>query len=213
MPLTEQDIELLESYLDDELSAGEIEQIRVRLAGESDLAEALSELRVERATRNVVWAAYDPSEQAVQKLTSNIQREMRRSIVRDQLTRVTRWVTAAAACVALSFMGGYLFRGGAEPIVLPSGPVAQATDNGAGNLVWASPDQLSTVSATEAIQSQSSAGVNGYLVNFTDAQGRTLGAQRFRTLQEAQSFMRDWQLRQQQRKIPNNGIRMVAEEF
>ena len=48
MPVSETDLELLETYLDEALPPSQVEAVRRRLAGELELSSALTELNSQR---------------------------------------------------------------------------------------------------------------------------------------------------------------------
>ena len=76
--LTDTDLELLDAYLDDTLSADEVEELEVRLAVESDLAAALSDLRAQRAARSAVWRALEPSQASSKRFAASVFTPLRR---------------------------------------------------------------------------------------------------------------------------------------
>lgn len=208
MSAIETDLELLESYLDDELSSVQVDDLRLRLASEPELATLLENLRAERDARVGIWESYEPSDHSVDLVLKGIRREMNRSLVFQKVGRATRWAGSLAACVALGFAGGYSVRGGnAAPAPSVNNPavVDAGSDTDPGNIVW------NAGGARDL--NQPSAGTNGYLVSFTDDQGNLIGSQRFKTVSEARDFMRDFQLRQQQQKqLKNGGVKLIAEE-
>lgn len=212
MSMSENDFELLESYLDDELTSIEMGDLRRRLADEPELESLLSELRISREARADVWTSFEPGDKSVDLLVRNVRREVNRSLLTQRYTRGVRIFGSVAACIAMGFAGGYLMRG--TPAASPVVPVADnrsdtslatndTSDQPPGNIVW------NTNTAPSAGRDP-----NGYLVSFTDIQGNLIGSQRFKTLNEAREFMRDFQLRQQQQKqLQNNGVKMVADQF
>lgn len=209
--MSDKDLELLESYLDDELSMVQVDDLRQRLANEPELAELLADLRAQRDARVGLWASFEPSEHSVDLVLKGIRREMNRSLLIEKIGRTTRWAGSLAACVALGFVGGYLIRGtgpAPSPNTVPGGgtPVVQTgTHPDDGAIVW-KPGSVRDLGS-------SGGAANGYLVSFTDDQGNLVGSQRFKTIQEAREFMRDFQLRQQQHKqLQNSGVKLIAEE-
>lgn len=204
MSVSEHDLEVLESYLDDELSMVQVDDLRQRLMNEPALAELLADLRAQRDVRVNLWTSFEPSDHSVDLVLKGIRREMNRSLLIEKIGRATRWVGSLAACVVLGFVGGYLIRGN-NPAPSPNVvPVVQSdTKPGDGAIVW-------NPGSARDLNTQSS---NGYLVSFTDDQGNLVGSQRFKTIQEAREFMRDFQLRQQQQKqLQNSGVKLIAEE-
>lgn len=206
--MNEKDFELLESYLDDELTSVQVDDLRGRLSQEPALATLLNELRIERDARSEIFSSFEPSDHSVDLLMRNIHREVNRNLLMERFTRGVRVFGAVAACVAMGFVGGYLVRGNSvapttitpEKTALVSSDIPSGAD---GQIVW-NTNQTPTTTRDP----------NGYLVSFSDDQGNLIGSQRFKTLNEAREFMRDFQLRQQQHKqLQNNGVKMVADEF
>jgi len=209
MSATDQDVEMIESYLDDELSSVQVDDLRRRLSNEPAMQSLMDDLRSERDARTSVWASYEPGNGSVERVLKGVRREMNRSLLLEKVTRTTRWAGSLAACVALGFVGGYLIRGApAQPAPVdapPSTPVATTAHPGDGAIVW-------NAGAAKDL-SNPTRDANGYLVSFTDNQGNLIGSQRFKSLQEAREFMSDFQMRQQQHKqLQNSGVKLIAEE-
>lgn len=116
--VVEQDLELLEEYLDGALTPDEIERVNDRLAGEPALAAVLAELREERATRAAVWGSLEPSDAEVRRLIARVAAAGRRQATWGRVQRYTRFATAAAACLLIGFFAGWLGhdRGPASPV-------------------------------------------------------------------------------------------------
>src|SRR5437879_4444882 len=68
MRLAEDDLELLETYLDGALGVVEVEALRHRLESESELSAALEELRGQRALRQAVWQSIEPDQATADRL-------------------------------------------------------------------------------------------------------------------------------------------------
>lgn len=134
--VVEQDLDLLEEYLDGALTPDEVERLQFRLAAEPGLAAALAEAREQRETRAAVWNALEPSDAEVQRLVSRVAAAGRRRATWNRVQRYTRFATTAAACLLIGFFAGWLGRdrgpGSANFAVAPvnefvNGPVV-ATD-------------------------------------------------------------------------------------
>src|SRR5215207_3961398 len=99
MQLTENDLELLETYLDGELSTDEAAALRERVGASEELSGALEMLRAERATRGVVWRSFEPSALEVDRLADRLERSIGQPVhpLLDRVIRIGRVVTAAAA--------------------------------------------------------------------------------------------------------------------
>jgi hypothetical protein len=104
--MNDQDLELLESYLDDELTGRELDSLRQRLSSEPQLAAAMDELRSQREMRQQFFAACQPDEASVQRLIKSAQRSATREIVWSNRNRNLRWASGLAACLVIGFMTG-----------------------------------------------------------------------------------------------------------
>src|SRR5580692_12078080 len=123
MAVSENELELLETYLDEALPAGEAEALRQRLVVESELAGAAAELRSQRALRAAVWSSLEPTDTASEQMAWRI-----RGAMTDRHSGLSSWWTArvgsvAAACIVLGFFAGWMGRGG--NVVGPAGTVTQ----------------------------------------------------------------------------------------
>src|SRR5258706_11901781 len=103
MAVTEQEIELLESYLDDALDMAEVEALRARLASDPEWVAALDQIRAERALRKELFAALEPNDEAVSGLASRGPSSIggRRRVA--GWVRPVGYVGAGAACSVLGF--------------------------------------------------------------------------------------------------------------
>src|SRR5439155_1550013 len=99
-------LELLESYLDDELTGRELEGLRQRLSSEPQLAAAIDELRSQREMRQHFFAACEPDEASVQRLIRSVKREATREAVWSGRNRNLKWVSGLAACLVFGFISG-----------------------------------------------------------------------------------------------------------
>src|SRR5689334_2887682 len=122
----ETDLELLESYLDDELSSLEHDALQQRLSRDPALAGALDELRAQRALRRSLFARLEPDDATVQRVVSAIDQKVENHVVWTARARSLRWLSGVAATLLIGFLGGYVFRGG------PAGVTPTAGGNTAG---------------------------------------------------------------------------------
>src|SRR5438552_9595491 len=111
MALTESDLQLLDSYLDDELGAEESDTLRRRLSSEPELAEAMDQVRFERDARQEFFHTIEPDEAQVARLISSVHRSVGREMIWMKRARALRMVSGLAACLLVGFFGGYVFRG------------------------------------------------------------------------------------------------------
>ncbi len=195
--MSDSDIDLLEMYLDDAMTPEEAEALRRRVAESPGLSEALSRLRDERAARQAVWQALEPNDVEIGRLIGRVRQSIRH---REHWTRrwqVFRIGTAAAACLAFGFFGGWLGRG-ASPTVDPAGPavtgVASLPPAGAGN-------------AGHQLDSP------GFHVVLTDLAGRAVAVQTFDTPEKAREFVEDVDRMQNRQTRPTGNAILISEEF
>jgi anti-sigma factor RsiW len=162
MLISDNDLELLETYLDGALDATETESVRRRLRDEPQLVTALEELRGQRATRQAVWQAMEPDQATADRLTwrirGGIAKERSAPAVASPRRRWDSWQiarvgSAAAACVVLGFFIGWVGRAhhsnvslqpaGEEPIAanktestaVPTGPISVPVSDEYGRVV------------------------------------------------------------------------------
>src|SRR4051812_37278011 len=109
--LSDEQLELLESYIDGELPAEDEDALRRRLETEPALAGALEGLRSERDVRMQVWASYEPTQASVQRVVAHVGQRI------DQHNawayRLSHWRVplATAACILIGFGVGWIGRG------------------------------------------------------------------------------------------------------
>lgn len=191
--LTEQDL-LLESHLDQALTADEEAVVEARLQVEPELAEELAELRQERNVRQLVWRQMEPTALQGERFNQNLQERIAARDPWMRRVRGLRWAGAVAACLLIGFMSGYVNRGtlfGPEEAV-----------NSSGN---SSPVQMVSDTPT---------GHKGYRVSLVDESGQVVATQVFDTLEQAQEFANDvgrWQATR--RQAQDGHVQMVADEF
>ena len=111
---SESDLELIEAYLDDALSADEVERLDRRLSTEPALAAALHEQRTSRALRIAAFADVSPNDGDVEQLSRRIIGELHRRQRALSFRRWTRIAGAVAACLLFGFVAGWLGRAKAE---------------------------------------------------------------------------------------------------
>ncbi len=185
MPI-DADLDLLESYLDDALDPAGAAAVRVRLAADAGLSATLDRLRAERAGRAAAWASLEPDARAVDQLCWRVRgavaaersppaamRPRWESFLPDPW-RVTRFTSAAAACVLLGFFGGRLGRGPTPP------PPSVAVT-----------DQPAMVAAGSPMDGPPAVADGPVEVPITDEYGRLVASQKFRTADEARRFLDD----------------------
>jgi anti-sigma factor RsiW len=183
-PVGDEDLELLEAYLDDALAEAEVQRLRDRLAGEPAMASALKMLREERAHRQAFFASIDPTPAEVDGLVGSIKRQaLRRRWFRDP-RRVLQAMGAMAACVIVGALLGQLY------VAHPGGQPAN--------------ERVVTPINRE--------GAKVYEVEVTDDFGNVIAVQQFKDPRQAREFLDDLKKVQQQKR-QQNGVIQVRDEF
>ena len=109
MAVTENDLEMLESYLDDALEGAQVEGLRARLADDQELRAALEQIRHERATRKAFFATLEPDNATADALAAKIGASIRQRRRFAGIAGPLRYFAAAAACVAIGFFARGFF--------------------------------------------------------------------------------------------------------
>jgi hypothetical protein len=189
MALSEQEIELLESYLDDGLEMSEVEALRTRLAADAEWLAALERVRDERAMRKSVFAGLEPDDASVSKVVANIKALARRRQFRSRWMTPARYI-AAAACLAIGFFGrGVIDRSHADD--------GSAIHNVAHGGSRVNLQQVAT-----------------YQVTLRDENGNAVAVQRFDSIDKAQEFAADltrWQSRSE--RLASGRFVLSADRF
>jgi anti-sigma factor RsiW len=108
MPISEQDLELLEAYLDGELPMAEAELLWRRLSSDKELSAELDELRAARAIRQAVWEAMEPNVMAASAVAKRVDKAIRTRRVLETSRRWLGVAVAVAACVLVGFRIGWV---------------------------------------------------------------------------------------------------------
>jgi hypothetical protein len=133
--VSEQDLELLEEYLDGALAPQDAEQLRARLTDEPDLVGTLAELRAERDSRAAVWAALEPGDGEASRLAARVSAAARRHERKSSLWQHARFASAAAACLMVGVFVGWLGRDrGLPPAGGPGARVNEFVDGPVTNV-------------------------------------------------------------------------------
>lgn len=106
--VSDQDLELLEQYLDGALSPEETLRVEARLSDESELADALNELDDERTARAKVWSSLEPTQAQADKFAAKVRTAARRENLWGRVGHAARFGTAAAACLLLGVFIGWM---------------------------------------------------------------------------------------------------------
>ena len=205
MALSENDLQLLDSYLDDELASQECEALRKRLSSEPELAEAMDQVRFERDARKQFFHALDPDEADVARLNNAIHRNVAREIIWTKRARALRTVSGIAACLLIGFSGGYLFRGKAAA---PTQPLA----NSSANREIYFPNKVGGVpNVARNTPTPGNSQLAGYEVKLTDEAGNVIDTQRFPTIEQARDFANGVN-RKENNQLRNGGVRLVGDQ-
>ena len=184
--LTDQDLELLEAYVDGELSGADEEELRRRLDAERGLAAALETLRAEAHVRTQVWKGYEPDEAAVRRLIERVDASVDRNTIWAHRLSKIRTLSAAAACVVLGVLIGRVTFSGHSPA---DGGISNATrvdapGGGPARIIAPSHQQGGPVQ-----------------FRIVDGSGNPITLQPFNSQKEADDFLLDlarWQHEQEQ---------------
>jgi anti-sigma factor RsiW len=107
-PVSDTDLELLETYLDGELPMSEAEGLWRRLAKEPELSAELDQLRADRATRSSMWESCEPDEDAARLIVGRVSASVARRRWVEGLRRSMVRVAAAAACILIGVQIGWM---------------------------------------------------------------------------------------------------------
>jgi hypothetical protein len=109
--VNENDLELLESYLDDELTGRELEALRQRLSSEPQLAVAIDELKSQRQMRQQFFGACEPDQMSVARLVQSVNQNVTRELAWAERNRSLRSWGSLAACLLVGLFLGRAMRG------------------------------------------------------------------------------------------------------
>ena len=213
-PLGDPEFELLESYLDGELTPAEVQRLEQRLVLEPELSAALGRMSAEHAVRQAVWRSMEPDDAAARTLSAAVAASARRSNLRRFVLKFARVAGAVAACVVLFLAGFGVGRGQAAPDHRQKAPVE--TD---GTTRPSDPEDARAFfsAARDAHHADSQAAEGAafpYQVALTDEAGKITAVQNFKTLEDAQNFAAEvghWQARQQQ--IQSGKVVLTTSKF
>ena len=206
-PVPDPDFELLENYLDGELTPAEVQRLEHRLVLETELSAALGRMSAEHAVRQAVWQSMEPGEAAARSLAAAVGASARRSNLRRLVMKFARVSGAVAACVVLFLAGFGVGRGKAAPDNSTAGDEIPIV-SGSATRPSAAADPAAYFYAVErhgppqppALPAAGEA-ATVFQVALTDEAGNITAVQKFDNLKEAQNFAAEvelWQARQQQ---------------
>jgi anti-sigma factor RsiW len=183
MAVNDNDIELLDSYLDGELPMSECEGLWRRLAVEPELAAELDRLRADAATRQIVYSSLEPADDILASLQRNILKSARKESLRATYNRYVRRFATIAACllfgVSIGWWGNATYPTFAHGWLTPGGNSSMAS---AGN----------TLLGVAPVTSVPAAPHGKFIVNIRDGSGQVIATQQFNTYDEAKQFVDDY---------------------
>ncbi len=199
MAVSENDLELLETWLDEALSPREADVLRQRVAVEPELSAALAELRSQRSLRASVWAALEPTDTAAQQMNWRIRGALAERQTRRALSfgswAIARIGSVAAACVMLGFFAGWMGHGGNQGMA----PIASQNTGPA-----------------VAVNQPSDAPPPGtpLYVPVRNAYGQVVSFERFQNTDQAKNFMDNLDQAHGNAVIdqPDDNIKLVSQE-
>lgn len=106
MSVTDNELELLETYLDGELSSAEVDALIDRLRREPALASAMETLKQERALRMAVWERCEPGDAMVGRLMGRVEKKVDDHWKWSRRLGQLRMLSGAAACVLVGVFVG-----------------------------------------------------------------------------------------------------------
>lgn len=182
MFVNDTDLELLESYLDQSLEAGETDALRLRLDAEGELRAALEELQADRDARRSYFATVEPEPAAMESFFERVSTALREAELPEEKPAIrgapawigwAKYAVAAAACVGLGLLIRPMVDSGSKT------PTNLAVDQNTNGNVNVRP-------------------VSMYEVTLRDQGGAVIAVQRFDSIEKAQEFAGDlsrWQSR------------------
>lgn len=196
--MTEQDLMLLEEYLDGELSAADARAVEERAVHEPQIAAELNRLRADRQTRAICWRTMEGDAATVATVAGRVSASIQRRESFFHLMRGMRIGAAAAACIAVGLTVGFFAHTSSSP--QQAARTSQASNQ--DHIVW-------TGRLASAPQSPA-----GYNVELRDETGAVVATQHFKTLEQAMQFQQDvaqWQ--QQEQQMHNGNVNLAAAQF
>ncbi|HZL36963.1 MAG TPA: hypothetical protein VFC78_16710 [Tepidisphaeraceae bacterium] len=193
---TERDLQFLQAYLDDTLSAEQVQLLDARLSDEPELASALHMLRVDRAFRVSAFERLAPGSAQADRFAAALIASTHRLEQRRRLAWRSRVACVVAACILAGFMAGWLGRGGKHSATAAvTGP---------------HPNQAAQV----VIQSPRAPDAGPYQVVLLDEDGNVIAVQKFSRLQDARQFANDLgQYESRRQQVETGRPMLVSDQF
>jgi hypothetical protein len=175
--LSESDINLLDSYLDDALSASEVQSLDARLTEEPELASSLDSLRAERKARAAVLMTLTPSAQDAGQFSDTVIKSVRRREQTRWWMRNIRIGVSVAACLVIGFSVGWVGRGHGPIIQQVAKPLTPPNQEGG--------------QAQRVIDVPKAPQTGQYQVALLDEKGKVIATHRFNKIEEVKRFADD----------------------
>jgi hypothetical protein len=109
MSVSDHDLEMLETWLDGELSEEQADALRRRISNDTALAQMADQLRSDRQLRAHAWQGLD-SGGDIEALIANVRRANRKNELWGSRLQALRQVSGIAAAVVLMFGAGWISR-------------------------------------------------------------------------------------------------------
>lgn len=239
MILSDEQYELLDRYLDDDLSDAEAVGLEARLKVDAVLAGELAKLREHRSMRAAAFTAMEPGDVESQQLQWYVRgalHQQSRVATHSAPLRMTSWVrglSRVAAVLAVGIGVGYFARGTSVvnvPIANNNVAPVVANNNNPNGLDLLQEGPAMLVSGERAVAGLG-ASYNGggtiqpvtaapnaqpvaYEVSLRDVAGNVVARRQFRTFPEANEFLNELRrLQQKQRLLQNSGVRLIGDGF
>ncbi len=208
MTVNAQDIELLELYLDHELSDADARSLDQRLASDASLQTALDRLRSHRSLRSAAMSeSFDSDAASIERLVASVraaqESEEHEEVAMSRATAAiatkrklfspVRSIFAAAACVAFGLILGVAIQ-------------RQQTPDG----LVATPSMNSTSSFLNS--SYNLQGHGAYVVSLINGEGREVVKVHFPSEEHARQFMEGFNKQNVNGKTPTIGDATVLQE-
>ena len=194
-PIPEFDLELLEAYLDDGLSPGQVQHVAQRLLAEPELAAAMHDLRAERARRTAVWRTMEPTEAQAASVVERVAGEVHRRERWRRIFRFARTGSAIAAAILVFCGGWFLGHSGSDP--------------SAGEVRAIAPAAPGVPHIARTVQLR-----RDFEVPLKDRAGRVIAVQKFARDEEARQFNDDLvKYETRWRDVQQGGPVLVSDHF
>ncbi len=230
MNFSDRDTELLDRYLDNDLTDAEAIGLEARLQTDDGMSAELARMREYRSLRAEAFASLEATETESQQLQWYVRGALhQQSRALSQTTtpaagislfgRVSQWaggLSRVAAVLAVGLIAGYGLRGTtingvspvsqSQPVALNPGMLDQPT----GFI----PERTLAAGMAGVMPVGGQVVPAGYDVALSDQFGNVVTTRRFSTLQEAREFTNDvakWQ--QRHRQVQTNGVRLIGDDF